>query len=115
MYVAPIPQTMKALVIGNDETASVKEVPVPVIDDDEILVKVVAVALNPTDWKRMSPYTRYYKLCVLIPLLPDIRDPWQGLVQQPLPCPEDLHLLPRPHPHFILKRSAADEDIAGRG
>ena len=47
-----VPQTMKALVTQADKTAKVLEVPVPAIDDDEVLVKVAAVAQNPTDWKR---------------------------------------------------------------
>ena len=50
-----IPATMRALVTQADKTAKVVEVPVPEIADDEVLVKVVAVAQNPTDWKRMSP------------------------------------------------------------
>ena len=41
---------MKALVVQADKTAKVQEVPVPEIDEWEILVKVVAVALNPTDY-----------------------------------------------------------------
>ena len=49
-----IPKTMKALVTQSDETAKIEVLPVPEINDDEVLVKVVAVALNPTDWKRAS-------------------------------------------------------------
>ena len=45
------PKTMKALVVQADKTAKVQEVPVPEIDEWEILVKVVAIAQNPTDWK----------------------------------------------------------------
>ncbi|GJE87551.1 zinc-binding alcohol dehydrogenase family protein [Phanerochaete sordida] len=47
---AQIPTTMKALISQPDKTAKVESVPVPEIGDDEVLVKVVAVALNPTDW-----------------------------------------------------------------
>lgn len=43
---------MKAYVTQEGHKAAVVEVPVPSIDDDEVLVKVVAVALNPTDWMR---------------------------------------------------------------
>lgn len=50
-----IPKTMKAFVTQSDNTAKVTEILVPEIDDDEILVKVTALAQNPTDWKRMSP------------------------------------------------------------
>lgn len=46
-----IPKTMKAFITQPDKTGSVKEVPVPTIDDDEILVQTVALAQNPTDWK----------------------------------------------------------------
>lgn len=41
---------MKALITQADKTVAVKEVPVPTIDDDEILVEVVAVAQNPVDY-----------------------------------------------------------------
>lgn len=42
--------TMKALVLTTSEkTASVKDQPIPVRKDNELLVKVHAVALNPVD------------------------------------------------------------------
>lgn len=44
---------MKALVTQANKTAAVKDIPVPTIDDDEILVQTVALAQNPTDWKCM--------------------------------------------------------------
>lgn len=50
--VQEVPKTMKALVTQVGLTTKVEEVPVPEINDNEVLVKVVAVALNPTDWKR---------------------------------------------------------------
>lgn len=34
--------------------AAIKEVPLPKLRDDYILVKVKAVALNPTDWKHID-------------------------------------------------------------
>ena len=40
---------MKALVVEQKGSAVVKDIPVPTIEEDEILVKVVAVAQNPTD------------------------------------------------------------------
>ena len=46
-----VPQTMKALVVQAKGSAVVKDVPVPAIDDDDILVKVVCAAQNPTDWQ----------------------------------------------------------------
>ena len=46
-----IPATMKALVTQADNTAQVQDVAVPAIDADEVLVKVVAIAQNPIDWK----------------------------------------------------------------
>lgn len=49
--IAEVPKTMKALVTQANKTAVVKEIPVPTIDDDEILVQSVALAQNPTDWK----------------------------------------------------------------
>lgn len=51
MSASAIPKTMKALVTQANKTVAVKEVPVPAIDDDEILVETVAVAQNPVDLK----------------------------------------------------------------
>lgn len=52
-----IPSKMKALITEETKTAKVEEIPVPEIDDDDddVLVKTEAIALNPTDWKR--PYS----------------------------------------------------------
>lgn len=61
MSVPVVPKTMKALVTQPDKTAAVKEIPVPTIDDSEILVETVALAQNPTDWK-----------CTLSPALSDM-------------------------------------------
>lgn len=47
-----IPSKMKALITEETKTAKVEEIPVPEIDDDDVLVKTEAIALNPTDWKR---------------------------------------------------------------
>ncbi|RPD66606.1 GroES-like protein [Lentinus tigrinus ALCF2SS1-7] len=49
-----IPATMKAVVYVESNKVSVQEHPVPDIADDEILVKNVAIALNPTDWKHVD-------------------------------------------------------------
>lgn len=63
-----VPATMKALVASVNGTdaapsvpspaqgrgASVQSVPVPEISPSDILVKVTAVALNPTDWKHID-------------------------------------------------------------
>lgn len=43
---------MKAIKTIADHQAEVQEVPIPQIRDDYLLVKVKAVALNPTDWYR---------------------------------------------------------------
>ncbi|KAH9951701.1 GroES-like protein [Amylocystis lapponica] len=48
---ATIPQTMKALLVQEDKTVAVKDHPVPPVGDDDILVKVIAAAQNPADWK----------------------------------------------------------------
>ncbi|KZT71136.1 GroES-like protein [Daedalea quercina L-15889] len=42
---------MKALVVREGKTIAVEDHPVPQLGDDDVLVKVVAVAQNPTDWK----------------------------------------------------------------
>ncbi|WWC90093.1 uncharacterized protein L201_005026 [Kwoniella dendrophila CBS 6074] len=49
---AQIPQTMKAIVQQEKENwISVQEVPVPTLEDNEVLIKVLYAAQNPTDWK----------------------------------------------------------------
>ncbi|CAE6502805.1 unnamed protein product [Rhizoctonia solani] len=48
---ASLPQTMKALVIQQDKTVQLEDVPVPTLDTNEVLVQVHSVAQNPTDWK----------------------------------------------------------------
>jgi NADPH:quinone reductase-like Zn-dependent oxidoreductase len=45
-----LPRTMRALkVIGTGKLA-IRDVPLPTLRDDCVLVKVRTVALNPTDW-----------------------------------------------------------------
>ncbi|KAL2169181.1 hypothetical protein VTG60DRAFT_6345 [Thermothelomyces hinnuleus] len=48
------PAEIKALVITKPGTAEIKTVPLPTLPDDYILVRVTAVALNPTDWKHIG-------------------------------------------------------------
>lgn len=45
------PSTMKAIKIVEAGKAEIQSVPVPHLRDDYVLVKVEAIALNPTDWK----------------------------------------------------------------
>lgn len=45
--------TMKAVVVYSNKAVLVSSRPVPKLRDDCVLVKVVAVALNPTDWKHV--------------------------------------------------------------
>lgn len=47
---AELPRTMKAIKIVGVGKAEVQDVFLPRMRDDYILVKVHAVALNPTDW-----------------------------------------------------------------
>jgi len=42
--------TMKAIKIVRPGHAEIQDVPIPTLRDDYVLVKVKAVALNPTDW-----------------------------------------------------------------
>ncbi|KAH8676757.1 chaperonin 10-like protein [Tricladium varicosporioides] len=44
----------QAIVVEKPKEAKVKEVTIPKLRDDYILVKVKAVALNPTDWKHVD-------------------------------------------------------------
>ena len=46
-----LPSTHRALVLVEKGKVAVKEQPLPKLGDNEILVHVKAVALNPTDWK----------------------------------------------------------------
>ncbi|KZT65379.1 GroES-like protein [Daedalea quercina L-15889] len=46
-----IPVIMKAVVVQPDKKIIVKDHPVPEHGPDDVLVKVVAAAQNPTDWK----------------------------------------------------------------
>ncbi|CAK4031729.1 related to zinc-binding oxidoreductase [Lecanosticta acicola] len=48
------PDKMKAIKIVEGNKAELQEVPVPKLRDDYVLVKVSAVALNPTDWKHID-------------------------------------------------------------
>lgn len=70
---ATIPQTMKAVVIEEvsiecylssyewtssppqGHRVSIKDHPVPPVGDDDVLIKTVSIAQNPTDWKRTFP------------------------------------------------------------
>ena len=49
-----IPQTHRAVIVQADKTVKTEERPVPSVGENEILVKVSAIAVNPTDWKRTS-------------------------------------------------------------
>ena len=42
--------SMKAIKVVGHGKAEIQEVPLPKLRDDYVLVKVRAVALNPTDW-----------------------------------------------------------------
>lgn len=44
------PKNMKALKIVSPGRAEIQTVPVPRLRDQYVLVKVKAVAINPTDW-----------------------------------------------------------------
>jgi len=48
------PSNMQAIKSISNGKAEIKEVPLPQMRDDYILVKVNAVALNPTDWKHID-------------------------------------------------------------
>lgn len=49
-----IPNTMKAVVIEGDHAALRDDVPLPFIEDGFMLIKPVAVASNPTEWKHID-------------------------------------------------------------
>lgn len=47
-----IPKTHRAVIVQADTTVKAEERPIPSVGENEILVKVSAIAINPTDWKR---------------------------------------------------------------
>lgn len=49
-----IPTTMKAVVIEGDRAAVKSDVPLPELEDGFVLLKTIAVAGNPTDWKHID-------------------------------------------------------------
>ncbi|KZT68234.1 GroES-like protein [Daedalea quercina L-15889] len=51
MSAPAVPKMMKALIVKPGPTVAIEEVAVPLVGDDDILVKVAATAQNPTDWK----------------------------------------------------------------
>ncbi|EKM59887.1 uncharacterized protein PHACADRAFT_206104 [Phanerochaete carnosa HHB-10118-sp] len=53
-----IPSTMKAFVLQGNHKAGVETYPVPSIDDNKVLVQVVAIGQNPTDWKSIRFFDR---------------------------------------------------------
>jgi NADPH-dependent curcumin reductase CurA len=55
--VPKIPLTQRALVSTGPGTLALEQVPVPRIAPDEVLVRTVAVALNPPDHKLQDQYT----------------------------------------------------------
>ncbi|KAI0796242.1 GroES-like protein [Irpex lacteus] len=58
-----VPKTMKAQVVQSNKTIKIEEKPVPTIGDDEVLVKVTAVAQNPTDWKHVEYWPIQGTIC----------------------------------------------------
>ncbi|KAI0698981.1 GroES-like protein [Cerioporus squamosus] len=54
MTSSEIPTAMKAIVFDESGQVSLKEHPVLTIADNEILVKNVAISLNPSDWKHID-------------------------------------------------------------
>ncbi|CEP61828.1 uncharacterized protein LALA0_S04e01640g [Lachancea lanzarotensis] len=50
----PVPRVMKAIVVDGDKAVLKENVPVPKASGTQVLVKVKAVAGNPTDWKHVD-------------------------------------------------------------
>lgn len=51
---ASIPETMKAVVIENGKAVVKQDIPIPELEEGFVLIKTVAVAGNPTDWKHID-------------------------------------------------------------
>lgn len=47
-----VPKIHRAVIVQEDATIKTEERPIPTVGENEILVKVSAIAINPTDWKR---------------------------------------------------------------
>ena len=59
-----LPKSQKAVVtVGKGKAELVPDRPIPKLRDDYILVKTVAVAINPTDWKHVDALTSEGSLC----------------------------------------------------
>jgi NADPH:quinone reductase-like Zn-dependent oxidoreductase len=43
---------------GDESVLSLDDVPTPIIDDDEVLIRVVAAGVNPVDWKIREGYLK---------------------------------------------------------
>ncbi|KAI0647512.1 GroES-like protein [Trametes meyenii] len=54
MSATSIPQTMKALIVEEGQRVAVKDHPIPPVGDDDVLIRTVSVAQNPTDWKHVD-------------------------------------------------------------
>lgn len=61
-----IPQKHSALVCTSDKQTEVREKPLPELTEDDVLVQVKAVTLNPTDWKHVGGSTSTYNVQVCI-------------------------------------------------
>ena len=55
-----------AIVVTKPGEVAVEEVQIPKLRDDYILVKVKAVALNPTDWKHVDWLVRIAAPCFVL-------------------------------------------------
>lgn len=53
---------MKAIKTVDGHKAELQDVPVPKLRDDYVLVKVKAIALNPTDWCANSASIRPFSM-----------------------------------------------------
>ena len=49
-----LPATMKAVIIEGTEPVLKDGIHVPLLEDEELLIKVIAAAGNPTDWKHID-------------------------------------------------------------
>jgi len=53
-----LPKTVRAVVVQENKTTAVQEVPIQTPGENEILVRVRAIAINPTDWKHTKWLTK---------------------------------------------------------
>jgi len=86
----------QSYVTTQTKTVAVEEKPVPEIGDNELLVKIEYLAVNPTDWKRASIFLVFGGSPILTHRSNrrEIHHPWVSSPQHPV-ASDEANLTPR--------------------